>query len=158
MNRNRVIAGQAGFSFAGFLFGQASRFAFTLLAARVLDAAALGTYALAVAVIQIAEVLAVAGLDSGLLRFVSMNSSEPLRQKAVIGSALKTSFFLSLIVGLLLLFFLGTLLRCCMEAIFCGLHCAVMLRPSPSMLQPCCMDMRCRDSGSFSRKLLQLRS
>ena len=107
MNRNRVIAGQAGFSFAGFLFGQASRFAFTLLAARVLDAAALGTYALAVAVIQIAEVLAVAGLDSGLLRFVSMNSSEPLRQKAVIGSALKTSFFLSLIVGLLLLFFSG---------------------------------------------------
>ena len=60
MNRNRVIAGQAGFSFAGFLFGQASRFAFTLLAARVLDAAALGTYALAVAVIELFSTIAAA--------------------------------------------------------------------------------------------------
>ena len=109
MNRNSVIAGQAGFSFAGFLFGQASRFGFNLLVARVLDTDALGTYALAVAVIQIAEVLAIAGLDSGLLRFVSVNSSDPLRQRAVIGSALKTSLFLSLFVGVLLFIFSGHL-------------------------------------------------
>ena len=38
MSRNTVIAGQAGFSFAGFLFGQASRFGFNLLVARVFDA------------------------------------------------------------------------------------------------------------------------
>ena len=68
LSRNTVIAGQAGFSFAGLLFGQASRFGFNLLVARVFDADALGTYALAVAVIQISEVLATAGLDSGLLR------------------------------------------------------------------------------------------
>ncbi len=109
MNRNSVIAGQAGFSFAGFLFGQASRFGFNLLVARVLDADALGTYALAVAVIQISEVFAIAGLDSGLLRFVSINSSDPLRQREVIGSALKTSLFLSLAVALLLLFFSGNI-------------------------------------------------
>ena len=109
MNRNSVIAGQAGFSFAGFLFGQASRFGFNLLVARVLDPDALGTYALAVAVIQISEVFAIAGLDSGLLRFVSSNSSDPLRQKAVIGSALKTSLFLSLAVALLLLLFSGNI-------------------------------------------------
>jgi len=107
LNRNSVIASQAGFSFAGFLFGQAFRFGFNLLVARVLDPDALGTYALAVAVVQISEVLAIAGLDSGLLRFVSINSSDPLRQRAAIGSALKTSLFLSLFVTLLLLFFSG---------------------------------------------------
>ena len=107
MNRNSVIAGQAGFSFAGFLFGQESRFGFNLLVARVLDADALGTYALAVAVMQISEVLAIAGLDSGLLRFISVHSSDALRQKAVIGSALKTSFFLSISIVLLLLLFSG---------------------------------------------------
>ena len=37
-------------------------------------------------VIQIAEVLAVAGLDSGLLRFVSLHVRDPLRQRAVIWS------------------------------------------------------------------------
>ncbi len=109
MNRNSVIAAQAGFSFVGFLFGQASRFGFNLLVARVLDPDALGTYALAVAVIQISEVLAIAGLDSGLLRFVSSNSCDPLRQKAVIGSALKTSLFLSLVVALFLLLFSGNI-------------------------------------------------
>jgi len=107
LSRNSVIAGQAGFSFAGFLFGQASRFGFNLLVARVLDADALGTYALAVAVIQISEVLAIAGLDSALLRFVSSNSSDPHRQKAVIGSALKTSLFFSLLVAMFLLLLSG---------------------------------------------------
>jgi O-antigen/teichoic acid export membrane protein len=105
LSRNDVIAGQAGFSFAGFLFGQASRFGFNLLVARVLDADALGTYALAVAVIQISEVLAIAGLDSGLLRFVSVYGSDSLRQRAVIGSALKTSLFLSIVVAFLLILF-----------------------------------------------------
>jgi len=105
LSRNTVIAGQAGFSFAGFLFGQASRFGFNLLVARVFDADALGTYALAVAVIQISEVLAIAGLDSGLLRYVSVHSSDPLRQRRVIGSALKTSLFLSMAVALLLMLF-----------------------------------------------------
>ncbi len=105
MNRNALIAGQAGFSFAGFLFGQTARFAYNLVVARLLGVEALGTYALAIAVIQIAEVLALGGLDSGLLRFVSLNSRDPLRQRAVIGSALKTGMTLSLFVVLLLLLF-----------------------------------------------------
>lgn len=109
MRRNRVIAGQAGISFGGFLFGQASRFAFNLLVARALGAEALGTYAIAIAVIQIAEVLAVAGLDSALLRFVNLYQRDPLRQKAVIASALKTSLVLSIAVALLLLLFSGAI-------------------------------------------------
>jgi O-antigen/teichoic acid export membrane protein len=109
MSRNVVIAGQAGISYAGFLFGQASRFAFNLLVARLLGADALGIYALAIAVIQIAEVLAIAGLDSGVLRFVNVYRNNPLRQKEVIGSALKTSLFLSLSVALLLLLLSGSI-------------------------------------------------
>ena len=105
MNRNAVIAGQAGFSFAGFLFGQTVRFGYNLVVARLLGVEALGIYALAIAVIQITEVLAVAGLDSGLLRFVSLHGNDPLRQRAVIGSALKTSITLSLFMVLLLLLF-----------------------------------------------------
>lgn len=109
MSRNVVIAGQAGFSFGGFLFGQALRFVFNLLVARVLGADALGIYALAIAVIQIAEVLAIAGLDSGMLRFVNVYRNDPLRQKEVIGSALKTSLFLSVSVTLLLMLFSGSI-------------------------------------------------
>ena len=109
LNRNALIAGQASFSFAGFLFGQTARFGFNLLVARALGADALGIYALAVAVIQIAEVVALAGLDSGLLRFVSMHGSEPLRQRASIGSALKAGLFFSIAVLLLLLLFSGSI-------------------------------------------------
>ena len=107
VNRNAVIAGQAGFSFAGFLFGQVARFGYNLVVARLLGVDALGVYALAIAVIQISEVLAIAGLDSGLLRFVSLYSHDPLRQRGTIGSALKTALSLSLVVALLLLFFSG---------------------------------------------------
>lgn len=105
MNRNAVIAGQAGFSFAGFLFGQVARFGYNLVVARLLGVDALGVYALAIAVIQISEVLAIAGLDSGLLRFVSLYSHDPLRQRGTIGFALKTALALSLVVALLLLLF-----------------------------------------------------
>jgi O-antigen/teichoic acid export membrane protein len=105
VNRNAVIAGQAGFSFAGFLFGQTARFGYNLVVARLLGVDALGTYALAIAVIQIAEVVALSGLDSGLLRFVSLHSDDPLRQREVIGSALKMSVTLSLFVALLLFLF-----------------------------------------------------
>lgn len=109
MSRNRVIAGQAGLSYGGFLFGQASRFAFNLLVARALGAEALGTYALAIAVIQIAEVLAIAGFDSALLRFVNLHHGDPARQKEVIGSAIKTGMLLSFSVAILLLLFSGSI-------------------------------------------------
>ncbi|MEI8031767.1 MAG: oligosaccharide flippase family protein [Chlorobiaceae bacterium] len=107
MSRNTVIAGQAGVSFAGFLFGQATRFAFNLLVARLLGLDALGIYAIAVAVIQIAEVLALLGLDSGLLRFINLHNGDPERQKGVIGSALKSALFFSFAIVLLVLLFSG---------------------------------------------------
>jgi O-antigen/teichoic acid export membrane protein len=107
MSSNALIAGQAGFSFAGVLFGQIVRYAFNLVVARLLGAEFLGTYALAVAVIQLAEVAAVAGLDSALLRFVNLYSGKPARQKQVIASALKTSMLFSVVVAALLCLFSG---------------------------------------------------
>ncbi|NTW83669.1 MAG: oligosaccharide flippase family protein [Chlorobiaceae bacterium] len=103
MSRNIVIAGQAGFSYGGFLFGQAARFGYNLLVARLLGAEFLGVYALAVAVIQIAEMIAVIGLDSALLRYINVYSDDSARQRKVIGSALKISLFVSLAVSTLLL-------------------------------------------------------
>ena len=131
MNRNAVIASQAGLSFAGFLFGQTARFAYNLVVARLLGVEALGIYALAIAVIQIVEVLAVAGLDSALLRFVSLHVLDPLRQRAVIGSALKTSMMLSLFVVLLLLLFsapIASMLNGRSEERRVGKECASMCR------------------------------
>ena len=49
-SRNRLIAGQAGISYGGFIFGQAVRFAFNMAVARMLVAEALGVYPLALAV------------------------------------------------------------------------------------------------------------
>lgn len=109
LNRNAVIAGQAGYSFGGFLFGQIARFGYNLLVARLLGAESLGIYALTVGVIQITEVFALAGLDSALLRFINVHGADPLRQRQVIGSALKTSLLFSLSAVLLLLVFSGSI-------------------------------------------------
>jgi len=107
MNRNAVIADQAGFSFAGYLFGQVARFGYNLVVARLLGVEALGVYALAIAIIQIAEVIALAGLDSAILRFVNIYSNDALRQKTAIASALKTALILSFFVMLALMLFSG---------------------------------------------------
>lgn len=107
MSRNIVIAGQAGFSYGGFLFGQAARFGYNLLVARLLGAEFLGIYALAVAVIQIAEMIAVIGLDSALLRYINVYDGDSARQKKAIGSALKITLFVSLSVSTLLLVLSG---------------------------------------------------
>lgn len=109
MSRNALIAGQAGFSFAGFLFGQVARFGYNLVVARLLGVEALGVYALAIAVIQIAEVVAIAGLDSALLRFVNLSSNDPLRQRTAIASAFKTALLFSLVVMVALLLLSGSL-------------------------------------------------
>ncbi|ABB23062.1 oligosaccharide flippase family protein [Pelodictyon luteolum] len=109
MSRSLAIAAGAGFSFGGYIIGQAVRFMFSLAVARLLGADALGTYALAMAVIQIAEVAALAGLDSALLRFSGMHRNDPVRRRRLIGFVLKTGFFLSLAVMLLLELLAGSL-------------------------------------------------
>ena len=105
MKREVTIAREGGIAMAGFAFGQLFRFAYNLAAARLLGAEALGTYALVVAVMQVGEVLAVGGLDAGLLRFVSQREGE--ERKAIIAAAMKRSALASILVGVLLLLFSG---------------------------------------------------
>ena len=105
MKREVTIAREGGIAMAGFAFGQIFRFAYNLAAARLLGAEALGTYALVVAVMQVGEVLAVGGLDAGLLRFVSQREGD--EREAIIASAMKRSALASMLVGVLVLLFSG---------------------------------------------------
>lgn len=102
MNRNVSIAAGAGFSLGGFFVGQVARFLYSLVVARLLGADALGIYALAIAVVQIAEVAAMAGLDSALLRFVPAARHDPVRRTELIGSVVKMALWLSIAIFLLL--------------------------------------------------------
>ena len=104
-----TIVTEAGYSFAGFIAGQGLRFLFTLLVAKLLGAEYLGIYALALAVVQIAEVLAVGGLDAGVLRYVNLYEEGSDRRSALVASALKTTLLYSLPLTLLLLVFSGSL-------------------------------------------------
>lgn len=109
MSRQLTIAREAGVSFSGFVFGQLVRFGYNLAVARLLGAEYLGVYALVIAVIQVAEVAAAAGLDTGLLRFVNLR--EARMKTATIASAFKTASFFSVAVLLLLLLFSGSIAR-----------------------------------------------
>ena len=87
MSRNSLVAGQAGFAFAGLLFGQLMRFGYNLVVARLLGVEALGIYALAIAVMQVAELVALSGNDVTLLRFVNLNHNDAARQPHEYGVA-----------------------------------------------------------------------
>lgn len=104
MSRNVVIAGEAGFAFAGFLFGQAARFGFNLVVGRLFGAEVLGNYALVIALIQIAEVVALAGMDVGLLRYLNLYAADHQRQRTVIATSMGIGLLFSSIAALLLLF------------------------------------------------------
>jgi O-antigen/teichoic acid export membrane protein len=105
MSRNTLIAGQAGISFAGFLFGQIVRFFFTMAVARLLGEEALGVYALAFGVMQIIEVFAVAGFDSAVLRFVNLYPKEGFRGRDTVGFALRSSVFVAAMSALFVILF-----------------------------------------------------
>lgn len=103
MSQAGGIARGAGATFAGQVFGQAARFGFTLIVARLLGAEALGIYALAIALVQVAEVLASAGLDAALLRFAALHAGDRAAVRRVGGFAIKAGLMLSIPVALLFL-------------------------------------------------------
>ena len=105
MKQQLHIAKEVGFSFAGFIAGQGLRFLFNLAVAKLLGAEYLGVYALSLAFIQIAEVLAVGGLDAGVLRYVNLGDARPDKQRDLIAAALKSSFLYSLPVTFFLVVF-----------------------------------------------------
>lgn len=109
MKRQVTIAREAGFSFGGLVVGQVLRFVFNLVVASLLGAKYLGVYALAFGIIQIVEMLAVSGLDMGVLRYVNLNDRSSDKQRDYIAGALRFSLLYSLPVTLLVIAFSGTL-------------------------------------------------
>jgi len=109
MTQKITIAREAGFSLAGFIAGQGFRFFFNLVVASLLGPDSLGAYALSLAVIQIAEVVAVSGLDAGVLRFVNLHERQPEKQQGIVAAALKSSLLLSLPLAVLIIVFSGFL-------------------------------------------------
>ncbi|MBF0585875.1 oligosaccharide flippase family protein [Prosthecochloris sp. N3] len=105
----KIVLQQAGISFAGFAVGQLLRLILNLVIARLLGAEELGIYALALSVMQIAEVAAVLGLDVLLLRAVNSRPGDGKAPVEVIASALKMSLLVSAAVSAVLVLFAGTL-------------------------------------------------
>jgi O-antigen/teichoic acid export membrane protein len=73
MKSSTKIAKEATISFVGMGFGDAVRYIFTVLLARLVGPDYLGIYSLANSVARIAEVFGKAALDGGALRYVSMH-------------------------------------------------------------------------------------
>jgi len=86
------IAKEASLSFVGMTFGQIVRYMFTILVSRLAGAELLGFYAIGNTITRLSEVTAKMGLDEGVLKFVSRDSSNRKSVVDSIGSAVKISF------------------------------------------------------------------
>jgi O-antigen/teichoic acid export membrane protein len=93
------VAKETTISFVGLGIGQGLRYVYTGLLARWVGVEYLGIYSLANAVTRFAEVIGKAGLDGGLLRFVSMRSTEEQEQiQHDVSSTLKMGTVFALIL------------------------------------------------------------
>lgn len=110
-NRNALIAGQAGISYGGFIFGQAVRFGFNMAVARMLGEESLGVYALALAVMQIVETFGVAGYDAAAVRYVNIYQAEGRKASDAAGLAIRSALLMSLVPALLVMLFSAPLAR-----------------------------------------------
>ena len=110
-SRNALIAGQAGISYGGFIFGQAVRFVFNMAVARMLGEESLGVYALALAVMQIVETFGVAGYDAAAVRYVNIYQAEGRKASDAAGLAIRSALFMSLVPALLVMLFSAPLAR-----------------------------------------------
>ena len=110
-SRNALIAGQAGISYGGFIFGQAVRFVFNMAVARMLGEESLGVYALALAVMQIVETFGVAGYDAAAVRYVNIYQAEGRKASDAAGLAIRSALLMSLVPALLVMLFSAPLAR-----------------------------------------------
>ena len=85
------IAKEASLSFLGMTFGQIVRYFFTILVSRLAGAELLGFYAIGNTITRLSEVTAKMGLDEGVIKFVSKDSSNRKSIVNSIGSAVKIS-------------------------------------------------------------------
>ena len=94
------IAKETTISFAGMAYGQFIRYIFTVVLTRLVGVGYLGLYSLGFSVTTIATVIGKAGMDVGLMRFISgkdvKNNTEQI--KSDIYSTLKIGLIISIIV------------------------------------------------------------
>jgi len=100
------IAKESTISFAGMGYGQVVRYLFTAILARLVGVQYLGIYSLGNSITNIATVFGKAGMDVGLMRFVSMRDQKNDRDliKNDILSTLKMGLVFSIIIMLVQIF------------------------------------------------------
>jgi len=96
VDKSKKIAKEATISFIGMGFGNAVRYLFTVVLARFVGIEYLGIYSLATSVTRIGEVIGIAGLQSGVMRYVSRldkeNEIDEIRQRVRSGLMLGLIF------------------------------------------------------------------
>jgi O-antigen/teichoic acid export membrane protein len=96
------ITKEAGITFAGVLLGMGLKYVCVIVIARRIGAFQFGTYALGLTILTLSQILSVAGLYYGILRYVSVShvQNERERTKGIIICALKLVLMGSLLVGI----------------------------------------------------------
>ena len=105
MKHPQKIAKEAIISFLSMGLGSGFRYLFVLILARWVGPTYLGIYSLANAIMRFAEVIGKAGLDNGVIKYVSENFGKDLlnKGKEIIFSAIKMSLILSVCSSIILI-------------------------------------------------------
>lgn len=101
-SNQKIILSEAFLSFSGMSFGSVFRYMFSIIMARFLGAQMLGLYSLGNAITRIAEILALLGLDNGVLRFVSRDTEDKVNVDRSIYTSLKIGLISSILIAVLL--------------------------------------------------------
>ena len=105
MKHPQKIAKEAIISFLSMGLGSGFRYIFVLILARCVGPTYLGIYSLGNAIMRFAEVIGKAGLDNGVIKYVSENFGKDLlnKGKEIIFSAIKMSLILSVCSSIILI-------------------------------------------------------
>ena len=105
MKHPQKIAKEAIISFLSMGLGSGFRYLFVLILARWVGPTYLGIYSLGNAIMRFAEVIGKAGLDNGVIKYVSENFGKDLlnKGKEIIFSAIKMSLILSVCSSIILI-------------------------------------------------------
>ncbi len=97
----------ASINFLGTLLGNILRFLYVFFIAKILSQADLGLFSLGLTILKFFVVVSVAGLDSGILRFIALyrGENDHKRMKGVLDASLCISIPLSVLVGAGLFYF-----------------------------------------------------
>ena len=101
-SNQKIILSEAFLSFSGMSLGSVFRYMFSIIMARFLGAQMLGLYSLGNAITRIAEILALLGLDNGVLRFVSRDTKDKVNVDRSIYTSLKIGLISSILIAVLL--------------------------------------------------------